>query len=246
MPDPRSVFRLVALAGFLLLVAVGLWLLDAGWPVIVAVMAAAWALAALVEWAAWRQERLGDLVVRREAASAREPAPPPPLVEPHAAGPASLLPPEPEEEAAPSPPQPEPVLAPRPGPARVDEPLPEPEREAPRPVPARPPLRPVPAPPPAPPPLPVTPPPAARAPQPAPPSGVVDLRHRATAQARRWNLWDLESLARDELQGNPERFRELSYLFVHLRQFASADGSLPTEFDPLVRESLGDLLDQRR
>lgn len=71
------------------------------------------------------------------------------------------------------------------------------------------------------------------------------MRRHATVQSRRWNLWDLERLARDELHADPARYRELSYLFIHLRQFATPDGSLPTEFDPLVRESLGDLLEQR-
>jgi hypothetical protein len=115
----------------------------------------------------------------------------------------------------------------------------------PQPAPERPPLRPVPSPPP--PPLPPAPPPAARRPaRPQAPTGVVDLRTRATVQPRHWNLWDLERLARDELHGDPLRFEALSYLFVHLRQFATPDGSLPTEFDGLVRESFGDLLEQRR
>lgn len=79
-------------------------------------------------------------------------------------------------------------------------------------------------------------PPAAR-------SGVVDLRTRVTAAPRRWNLWDLERRARDEQQRDPGRYEEWSYLFVHLRQFATPDGFLPTEFDGLVRESFGELLD---
>jgi hypothetical protein len=74
-------------------------------------------------------------------------------------------------------------------------------------------------------------------------TGVVDLRTRVTSQPRRWNLWDLERRARDEAQRDPVRYEEWSYLFVHLRQFATPDGSLPTEFDGLVRESFGELLD---
>jgi hypothetical protein len=74
-------------------------------------------------------------------------------------------------------------------------------------------------------------------------SEVVDLRTRVTVAPRRWNLWDLERRARDEQQRNPDRYEEWSYLFVHLRQFATPDGSLPTEFDGLVRESFGDLLE---
>jgi hypothetical protein len=72
---------------------------------------------------------------------------------------------------------------------------------------------------------------------------VIDLRTRVTAQPRRWNLWDLERRARDEAQRDPVRYEEWSYLFVHLRQFATPDGSLPTEFDGLVRESFGELLE---
>ena len=74
-------------------------------------------------------------------------------------------------------------------------------------------------------------------------AGVVDLRTRVTAQPRRWNLWDLERRARDEAQRDPIRYEEWSFLFVHLRQFATPDGSLPTEFDALVRESFGELLE---
>lgn len=243
MPNPRSVFRLVALAIFLALIALGLWLLDAEWPAILGVMVAAWTLAALVEWAAWRQERVGRIFPHREAPE-RRPSVPPGLAEP--AGSGVLFPPAPEpeweleveEEQEP---------APRPEATPLAEPEPEPAKDPPRPtpLPPRPPLRPVPAPSPAPPRPPMPPPAAARAPRTAQPQGVVDMRRRATAQARPWNLWDLERLAHDELQGDPGRQQELSYLFVHLRQFASPDGSLPTEFDPLVRESLGDLLEQR-
>ena len=72
---------------------------------------------------------------------------------------------------------------------------------------------------------------------------MIDLRTRVTAQPRRWNLWDLERRARMEAGRDPLRYEEWSYLFVHLRQFATPDGSLPLEFDGLVRESFGELLD---
>ncbi|HSK15450.1 MAG TPA: hypothetical protein VK915_04710 [Gaiellaceae bacterium] len=65
----------------------------------------------------------------------------------------------------------------------------------------------------------------------------------APAPQEQWNLWDLERRARDESTRDPDRYEEWSYLFVHLRQFAARDGSLPTEFDGLVRESFGDLLE---
>jgi hypothetical protein len=35
----------------------------------------------------------------------------------------------------------------------------------------------------------------------------------------------------------------LSYLFLHLRRFANADGVLPAEFDGLVRDAFGGLLE---
>jgi hypothetical protein len=76
----------------------------------------------------------------------------------------------------------------------------------------------------------------------AAPRDVIDLRTRVTAQPRRWNLWDLERLARDEAQRDPARYEEWSFLFVNLRHFATPDGSLPAEFDGLVRESFGELL----
>ena len=53
----------------------------------------------------------------------------------------------------------------------------------------------------------------------------------------RWNVWSLERIARDT--PNSE---ELEFLVVSLRDFADADGRLPADFDPLVRESFGDLL----
>ena len=232
MPGPRSLLRLLALAAFILTVALALWLLEAEWPVVVLVMALAWIFAATFEWAAWRQERPGSLAAPSEPAESTEP----------------VAPSAPAPEAAPlSPPL---LVAP---PERVPEDAETPPEEAEEAPPAappqpseHPPLRPVPTPPPSPAPS-TTPPPAAARPARSPASsGVVDLRTRATVQPRHWNLWDLERLAREELHGDPLRLEALSYLFVHLRQFATPDGSLPTEFDGLVRESFGDLLEQRR
>ncbi len=64
------------------------------------------------------------------------------------------------------------------------------------------------------------------------------------AGPREWNLWELERLARASAQRYPERAQEWAYLFVHLRQFAQTDGVLPREFDALVRESFGELLER--
>jgi hypothetical protein len=53
----------------------------------------------------------------------------------------------------------------------------------------------------------------------------------------RWNIWALERVARE----HPES-EELPFLVLSLREFADSAGQLPAEFDPLVRESFGDLL----
>lgn len=232
MPGPRSLLRLLALAAFILTVALALWLLEAEWPVVVIVMVLAWGFAATFEWATWRQER---------PLSAEAPPEPTASMEP-------VVPSTPSPEAAPLTP---PLLVPSEGvPVGAETPPDEAEEQAPPtappPPPERPPLRPVPTPPPSPAPATTPPPAAARHAETPAPSGVVDLRTRATVRPRHWNLWDLERLAREELHGDPLRLEALSYLFVHLRQFATPDGSLPTEFDGLVRESFGDLLEQRR
>jgi outer membrane biosynthesis protein TonB len=255
VPDRRSIFRLLALAGFLLTVALALWLAELRPLLVIVVMAAALLVAWVIEWLSWRQDvmRLAVEGVEVEEEAAAVPPPPPPAFaapareEPtappvgEAPGPLPEAPPAPPAEPEPAPaaatPEPEPVAVPVPEPSKA-----APEPEPPPPPPARAPLRPVPAPPPPP----VEPP----APQPARPaaraSEVIDMRTRVTAQPRRWNLWDLERRARDEAQRDPVRYEEWSFLFVHLRQFATPDGSLPTEFDELVRESFAELLEHAR
>jgi hypothetical protein len=268
VPDRRSIFRLLALAGFLLTVALALWLAEVRPLLVIIVMALALGVAWSVEWLSWRQEVPREVVVEPGAAPAdaeavesvtvlplEEPAalPAPVAAEPPPPAPVELAPaPEPEPEPEPvveAPPVPvvvPPPAAPEPEPvpAPVATPPPPPPAPTPEPEPAapRPPLRPVPPPPPEPaPPPPVE--PAAQPVRPAASSDVVDLRMRATIQPRHWNLWDLERRARDELPRDPVRYEEWSYLFVHLRQFATPDGSLPMEFDGLVRESFGELLE---
>jgi hypothetical protein len=164
-----------------------------------------------------------------EPEPAPPPAPEPPAPEPPAPEPSPPEPPAPEPPAPEPPTPPPPVATP-----------PPPEEEAPRERrrPRRLRLRSVPAPQPEPEPVPAT-----AAPAEAP--SVVEFRPR-TVEPREWNLWDLERLAREEAAGHPERRDEWSYLFLHLRQFATADGSLPTEFDGLVRESFGGLLERPR
>lgn len=71
---------------------------------------------------------------------------------------------------------------------------------------------------------------------------IVSLKSRRSAQPREWNLWELESVVRGQKHLDPVRAEEWSYLFVHLRQFADADGSLPVDFDGLIRDAFGDVL----
>jgi outer membrane biosynthesis protein TonB len=231
VPDRRSIFRLVALAGFLLTVALALWLAQLRPLLVIVVMAVALVAAWTIEWLSWRQDvlRPAPTGVQPGGDDAIQFAVPPPPAQPEPGSATEDVPAPAAEPPVPlAPPEPEPVPE---LPTPPTPPAPEPEPAAPSP----PPLRPVPTPPPPPP---ATPRPAAAA------RGVVDLRTRVTAQPRRWNLWDLERRARDEAaQADPLRYEEWSYLFVHLRQFASPDGSLPTEFDGLVRESFGELLE---
>ena len=251
---------------FIALVAMAVWLADLRLAVALPLVGLAWLIAATIEWLAWRSAHGSTAVVETtqvapeapappvsEEAVAPEPEPVPDLVPPPAPEPAAVEEPEPQPDAvAPQEPRPEPVAGAAP------EPEPEPDPEGtPEPVEAAPVvaetvviaeaersprwsrrrrLRAVPPPPPEPAPAPATPPVAE--------SQVVSLPQR-TYHPRQWNLWDLERLARAEAQEHPERRDEWAFLFVHLRQFANADGELPTEFDSLVRESFGSLLDRQ-
>lgn len=58
---------------------------------------------------------------------------------------------------------------------------------------------------------------------------------------KEWNLWDLERKAR-EPGGYAIRDAEWAALFIHLREFATAEGTLPKEFDELVRQSFAELI----
>jgi hypothetical protein len=61
-----------------------------------------------------------------------------------------------------------------------------------------------------------------------------------------WNLWDLERQARENAGADTARDEERSFLLMYLREFAAADGVLPAEFDPLVRETFADLAETAR
>jgi hypothetical protein len=197
--------------------------LETGW--IVVVMALAWLLVAVAEWAlAHRARRATSNESGSEAVSA-------PLVpEIHHVS-VMTLDPDPAaqpvlEREAPEPvPEPEPEPEPMPEPVPpVPEPTPEPER--PPALIALPPAKPEPEP--------------GTEVEPEPPETVVVLP--LPAEPHEWNLWELERLARERTGEDPEREEEWAYLFVYLREFATPDGTLPTDFDELVRESFSELL----
>jgi hypothetical protein len=106
---------------------------------------------------------------------------------------------------------------------------PESEREPPPPEPERPPL--VAAPPPRQ--------PARIEPEPAPVAVPVAIRQGAP---REWNLWELEVASRRASGDDPLRDEERNYLLMYLREFANAEGTLPADFDALVRDSFADVI----
>jgi outer membrane biosynthesis protein TonB len=205
--------RFLIEAGFLIAVAVIAGLAGLDPVTIILVMAGACLLVAAVEWA---------------IARARDRAEPAPV-----GAPAASVETEPE-------PAPEPEVTPGPSP----EPTPEPERE--------PEASPEPAPPDT---LPDQPPVAAVAPVPQPvPDAepaprresqprVVPLTPRTLGVPQQWNLWELERIARERGGADVLRDEERAFLLMYLREFAGADGVLPTSFDGIVREAFGDVLD---
>jgi hypothetical protein len=223
---PSAGLRFAGETAFLILVALGLGLAEFDPIVIGVVMFGAWILVALLERASSKE------AARAADAARREPAPEPPPhverieVEPVTAPAAA----EPEREAEPEP-LPEPTVnersarailasAPPPLPPEPPKATPKPAKPARRRLVQR-----------TPPPLPPPPPPE---PEPEP----------AIAPAgppREWNLWELQRAVRDA--ADDSRHEEWTALLIHLREFANADGDLPIEFDGLVRESFGAILE---
>lgn len=271
MPGRPEIVRLLALAAFISVVALATWLAELSRALVIVTIAAALALAWTIEWLAWRETRLrlsqtfveeGD---EAEEAPLQEPAAPAAVVEPARSERSWFqlrkTPAKDDHEGALKPPL-APVAPVVEGRARVmpreappakafdeaesaeptvqERPEPVPSEDAPSPAapPAaeRPPLFPVP-----PPPAPEAAPEAAPEPAPREESPVVNFAAR-TRGPRMWNLWELERLAREEFKG--EALEESQFLFIHLRQFARADGQLPLEFDELVRDSFGGLLER--
>jgi hypothetical protein len=267
VPGRFPMLREAALALFLVAIALGLWLAELRPLAVVGVMALALAVAWVIEWLSWREDQIrgaAPLVgtvpseVTEETAAvpaasprarglwlrrgrAAEPAQEPGEDVGAGSGPAPAEPVESvgAETAPPSPKPMEPVgegQAPPAATAPVRGEQAPPAAEEPPPSRRR--LQPVRSA--APPPQPEPPAPAAPTePQGAP---VVPLWARSS-QPREWNLWDLERIARAQTRRDPERFEEMSYLFLHLRRFANADGVLPAEFDGLVRDAFGGLLE---
>ena len=62
---------------------------------------------------------------------------------------------------------------------------------------------------------------------------------RSFAQ-REWNIWELQHLVRE--RPDDDRHEEWAALIASLRDFARVDGTLPGEFDELVRDSFAELL----
>ena len=63
-----------------------------------------------------------------------------------------------------------------------------------------------------------------------------------SGEPREWNLWELERVTRDHATDDVAQNEERSYLLMYLREFAGPDGTLPADFDGLVRDAFGDLL----
>lgn len=257
--------RFVLEACFLIAVAVIAGLLRLSTPAIVAVMLISYLATVAVEWTASRGRDGGHrrpAPARAASVSAPEPAggivtvrPAPPLPEEFADEAwLDALPDRPE-------PEPEPDRESEPEPARPSEPqtdpLPtaEPQPAEPQPVATVPDPGPDPAP--APQPIvaaePEPEPVVAATPEPEPepeplpqtPAAPPVARLQLPSREREWSLWEIERLARERAGDDPVRDEEWGYLLVYLREFASSEGLLPTDFDALVRESFGDLIADR-
>ena len=187
---------------------------------IIAASAVGYLLVVLLEALLWREKPAFAMPRLRRA---RPPRPvPAPVVEPVTqrtvvAEPVPVEQPVPEPELTPVVPELEPVPTPEPEPVRALQPVPdlEPEPE-PEPEPAR---------------------------ELEPDADVIPIG--VSGGPRNWNLWDLERLTRDVAGLDLARDEERTFLLMYLREFAGPDGSLPLDFDGLVRDSFGDLVGVR-
>jgi len=64
------------------------------------------------------------------------------------------------------------------------------------------------------------------------------------AAGKEWNVWEISRAVREHAAStDPARVEEWNALLLNLRQYANPEGTLPSDFDELVRESFGDLLE---
>jgi hypothetical protein len=204
--------RFIVEAGFIIAVAVIAGIERLSTWWIIAVVAGAWLIVAAVEIAVWARNVVAQQPQAVDEPADLEPAPTPE----YGSRPPVVVPPQSsveKREVEPS-----------------SEPEPEPERTR---EPERPRIVAVPA-------LPPEPEPEVEA-QPEEPDRVVAFLP-ANDSPREWNLWELERAARDHGGDDVARNEERSYLLMYLREFAGPDGTLPADFDALVRESFGDVL----
>jgi hypothetical protein len=206
--------RFIVEAGFIIAVAViaGIENLSTWW--IIAVVAVALLIVAAVEIAVWARKVVAQQPQAVDEPADLEPAPTPE----YASRQPVVVRPQPSVETR----EAEPSSEPEPGPEQAREP------ERPR-------IVSVPALPPDP-----EPEPELEA-EPEEPDRVVAFLP-ANDSPREWNLWELERAARDQGGNDVARNEERSYLLIYLREFAGPDGTLPADFDALVRESFGDVL----
>jgi hypothetical protein len=206
--------RFIVEAGFIIAVAViaGIENLSTWW--IIAVVAVALLIVAAVEIAVWARKVVAQQPQAVDEPADLEPAPTPE----YASRQPVVVRPQPSVETR----EAEPSSEPEPGPEQAREP------ERPR-------IVSVPALPPDP-----EPEPELEA-EPEEPDRVVAFLP-ANDSPREWNLWELERAARDHGGNDVARNEERSYLLIYLREFAGPDGTLPADFDALVRESFGDVL----
>src|SRR5919204_395806 len=83
--------------------------------------------------------------------------------------------------------------------------------------------------------------PPAAPPQPKPEPVAEPTPQLHSGAPQEWNLWELERLVNDGVAGRAPT-EEVGFLLLALRQFANAEGRLPASFDPIIRESFGDLV----
>jgi hypothetical protein len=203
-------------AAFLVAVPVVALAVGLGPYAIVAASAVGYLLILVLEAMLWRT---GSKLPKLRAGPASSPQAPKPVEE------VAVVTPQPEQ------PEPDPEPEPEPTPAPVaEEPGPEPEQQ---PEPVRvlqsvPDLEPE------------------LEPEPEPePDAAEVVPIGIGAGPRQWNLWDLERLTREASGTDFALDEERTFLLMYLREFAGPDGSLPVDFDGLVRDSFGELVGVR-